>query len=125
MHDSQLADLHTDSDRITRILKMYGGDTVEKTAAAIQGGSLADAQIRFHRQMLRSLLLLVHLTAGYVTRFLPQMMVLLSSSVGPGVPDTIKLQSLEAWHTLVLALAKHAPSQLASVINQVPRPSFT
>ena len=102
---------------------MYGGDTVEKTAAAIQGGRLPDAQVRRHRQVLRSLLLLVQLTAGYVTRFLPQLMVLLSSSVGAGLPDAIKLQSLEAWHALVLALAKYAPSQLASTINQVHRPT--
>ena len=124
MHDPQLAGLHADSDRITRILKVYVGDTVEKTAAAIQGGRLPDAQVWRHRQVLRSLLLLVELTAGYVTRFLPQLMVLLSSSVAAGLPDAIKLQSLEAWHALVLALAKYAPSQLASTINQVHRPTF-
>ena len=38
---------------------------------------------------------------------------------GLQVPETVKLQSLEGWHTLVQVLADNEPTALAEIINQV------
>ena len=35
-----------------------------------------------------------------------------------GVVEEVRLQALEGWHTLVVALAKEAPDQLAAIANQ-------
>ncbi len=32
--------------------------------------------------------------------------------------EEVQLQALEGWHTLVVALAKEAPDQLAAIANQ-------
>lgn len=53
---------------------------------------------------------------------LPPIMVLLTSSVRPANAQPLKLQALEAWRALVKALAKHSPSQLSDVANQVTDP---
>jgi hypothetical protein len=46
-------------------------------------------------------------------------MVLLTSSLRPSNAQPLKLQALEGWRALVKALAKHSPSQLSDVANQV------
>lgn len=51
---------------------------------------------------------------------LPPIIVLLTSSVRGGNAQPLKLQALEGWRALVKALAKHSPSQLSDVANQVP-----
>lgn len=50
---------------------------------------------------------------------LPPIIVLLTSSVRGGNAQPLKLQALEGWRALVKALAKHSPSQLSDVANQV------
>ena len=53
---------------------------------------------------------------------LPPIIVLLTSSVRGGNAQPLKLQALEGWRALVKALAKHSPSQLSDVANQVTLP---
>ena len=106
-----------DSDHVTRTLKSYG-DSLDQRQV-LQNAHPPPSEVKRHQHVLRCLALLIRLTGPFVPSFLPQMMVLLTSSVRASNPDTLKLQALHGWSTLVLALVKEAPSQLATVVNQV------
>ena len=70
-------------------------------------------------QALRGIGLIIGLIEGYIGRFLPQIMALLSNTVASGRPAALKLASLQCWSLLARVLARQSLSQLSSSINQV------
>ncbi|KAK9914842.1 hypothetical protein WJX75_001188 [Coccomyxa subellipsoidea] len=110
---SNAANFLAASDHVTRILKEYG-DTLDKYHVAPE-----KADISKELRVLRCVLLLIELTGKYVGHHLPPIIVLLTSSVRGGNAQPLKLQALEGWRALVKALAKHSPSQLSDVANQI------
>lgn len=112
--------LCAESDQVTRILKSYG-DALERATAGLAAGKQSKADAAAQLRILRCVVLLLRLTGAFSLRYVPQMMVLLNSSLRPGSSEAVKLQSLEGWHVLVATLAVHGTSVLASVMNQVPR----
>lgn len=109
--------MRTDSDHLTRILKSLA-DKLEKTGGKASAEA-SEVRNRSRQQVMRSLGMLIRLSGRHVPRFLPQVTVLLGSCTKSGSPDSVRLQSLEGWHTLVEILAAHEAPALASIINQV------
>lgn len=68
--------------------------------------------------VLRSLMITVCLLGTQLKRFLPLILVLLMSSLGKGVSEREKLESLEGWRTLVDMLAATEPRELGAIANQ-------
>lgn len=111
------SNVHAESDQVTRILKSYG-DAIELTTGGFGNGKQPKAEATRHLRILRCVVLLLRLTGPYVPRHVPQLMVLLNTSLRPGLSEAVKLQSLEGWRVLVSALAEHGPGVLASIIDQ-------
>jgi len=68
---------------VTRILKTYG-DSLEESPG--RGGRPSEGVTKRHQCVLRCLALLIRLVGRRMPRYLPQVMVLLSSCVRPEVP---------------------------------------
>ncbi|GAB4817356.1 hypothetical protein N2152v2_004402 [Parachlorella kessleri] len=114
-----VAEFLADGDHVTRTLKEFG-DLLDKRLLPSHsrpnpGAAAAASAVT----VLRCLALLIQLTGSFIGRFLPQLMVLLTSALRPPNQREIKLQGLEGWHMLVHSLAKHAPLQLGGIVNQV------
>ncbi|BDA43155.1 Serine/threonine-protein kinase ATR at C-terminar half [Coccomyxa sp. Obi] len=110
---SDAANFLAASDHVTRILKEYG-DTLDRYHVSPE-----KADISRELRVLRCVLLLIELTGKYVGHHLPPIIVLLTSSVKASNAPPLKLQALEGWRALVKVLAKHSPSQLSDVANQI------
>lgn len=77
------------------------------------------------QEVVRGVILLIHLIGAHCARFMPQIMVLLNTSMASNKPEEVKLQALEGWRILVENLATHDKAALSSIINQVCKRTLT
>jgi len=100
-----------EGDHITRMLKELG-DKLDSTMTSVK-------ESHESLRIFRSVIVLIKLSGRFVGRFLPQFLVLLSSSIQSKNPVEVRVQGLIGWAYFVRSLASDAPIQLGGVSNQV------
>lgn len=109
--------LLAEGDHTTRMLKQLG-DMLE-VYLANEGNAPDCNRSRGPLKVVRGVIFLIRLTGRFVGRFLPQFLVLLSSSIRAANPADVRVQGLIGWTYLIRSLTADAPLQLGSVANQI------